>query len=84
LMVVGGSPGQTATVIVQTTPSALCAIVYLTPSGTMGAAEGLNPKRADDSGDVWWEWIIATTDPGMGTVAVSCAGARATTGIAIR
>jgi hypothetical protein len=84
LSVVGGRPGQTASVSVQTTPGASCAITYVTPHGTVSVAQGLVTKTADTSGHASWTWLIgARTEPGTGTVTVACGGVSTSAGIAI-
>jgi hypothetical protein len=82
--VVGGPPGGTASVAVQTAPNASCSIKYITPRGTDSTAQGLIPKTADASGRVSWSWVIGTaTQPGTGRVTVTCGGASATAPIQI-
>jgi hypothetical protein len=82
--VVGGRPGQNASVTVQAAPGALCSIAYMTPYGTASTAQGLVAKRADSGGRVAWAWLIGTrTNPGMGTVTVTCDGASASAEIVI-
>jgi hypothetical protein len=84
LSVVGGRPGQTASVTVQAAPGALRSIAYVTPAGTASVAQGLVTLSADASGHASWSWLIGTrTKPGTGMVTVTCGGASASTGIAI-
>ncbi len=80
----GAKPGNVATVMVQTAPSASCSIGYVTPKGTQSEAAGLVPKTADASGNVSWSWLIGgNTTPGTGRVTVTCNGMSATTNITI-
>ena len=82
--VVGGPPGGTASVTVQTSPGAQCSITYVTPAGTVSQAQGLEQKTADASGQVSWQWKIGSnTRPGTGTVTVTCNGVQASTSIQI-
>jgi hypothetical protein len=84
LSVVGGRPGQTASITVQTLPGASSSIAYVTPAGTASVAQGLVPVNADANGRATWTWLIGTrTRPGTGMVTVTCGGASASTGIAI-
>ncbi|MBM3140487.1 MAG: hypothetical protein FJZ92_09880, partial [Chloroflexi bacterium] len=79
------SPRGTARLAARTTPSASCAIRYVTPAGTVSDAQGLVAKVADAAGDVGWSWTIGSaTRPGTGTVTVTCAGASASAPIEIR
>jgi hypothetical protein len=73
--VMGARPGGTASVTVQTSPNAVCAIIYSAPMSGLSTAPGLTPKTADASGRVSWTWVIDIyTTPGTGTVAVTCNG----------
>ena len=84
LLVTGGPPGANAYVKVQTAANASCSISYVTPSGSTSTAQGLGNKSADGSGIVDWTWKIGTkTNPGTGTVTVTCNGVSASTGITI-
>ncbi len=59
----------------QTLPSASCSLSYNEPSGVPSTATGLGSKDADQTGSVFWSWQIAgTSNPGIGTVNVTCAG----------
>ncbi len=81
----GAPPNGTASVTVQTTTGASCAIQYTTPSGNISTALGLVNRTADGSGAVSWSWKIGpTTRPGSGTVKVTCNGQTATASINIQ
>ncbi len=83
LTVVGGRPGQTANVTVQTAPNAACVISVVTPHGTVSVAQGLVPENAFATGQVG-AWVIGTrTEAGTGMVAVTCNGVSATAEIGI-
>jgi hypothetical protein len=76
--VTGGPPGAAASVIVHTSPSATCTIHYVTPSGGVSRALGLETQVADTDGQVGWTWRIGpSTRPGSGQITVSCDGASA-------
>jgi hypothetical protein len=69
----GARPGGQAAVNVQTSPNARCSLSYTTPAGTASTAQGLGPATADASGHVLWSWTIAAnTQPGAGSLAVTC------------
>jgi hypothetical protein len=53
------SPGEYATIEVQTLPNELLTIEVWYMSGK-SEAEGLIPKRANDEGYVWWTWKVGT------------------------
>jgi len=73
LTVVGAPPGGNASASVQTSPGASCSITYVTPSGAVSGAQGLEPKTADANGFASWTWKIGpSTKPGTGTVKVTC------------
>jgi len=79
-----GSPGGYAGITVQTTPGAECSIQYITPHGTISRAAGLMNQTADSDGKVSWTWKIGSnTEPGTGSVTVTCNGEYATTPIEI-
>lgn len=66
------SPGDDATVTVQTTPGALCLITVRYKSGP-SRARGLVPKIADSRGIVTWTWRVGTrTTPGRWPIIVTC------------
>lgn len=80
----GGRRGGTASVSVKTVPNASCSISYITPHGTASEAQGLTTKTADASGYVYWAWKIGTnTNPGTGSVRVTCNGISASAAITI-
>jgi hypothetical protein len=80
----GASPGGYASVTVQTTPGAECSIRYVTPHGTVSRAKGLGNQNADSDGKASWTWKIGSkTEPGTGSVTVTCNGESATTAIVI-
>jgi micrococcal nuclease len=84
LSVTGGSPGGYASVEVRTNPGADCSIRYVTPHGTISRAAGLVNQTADSDGNVSWTWKIGShTEPGTGSVTVTCNGSSATTAISI-
>ena len=65
-------PGQDGRVVVRTAPGAQCQITVVNPSGGISEAKGLEPKTADQSGLVVWEWKIGTrTKPGVGRIRVN-------------
>jgi hypothetical protein len=68
------SLGGLATLSAQTSPGALCSIVYRHPSGKISTIMGLDPKAAGSDGAVSWTWQISTgTKPvGNGLVTVTC------------
>ena len=84
--VVGGPAGGRASLTAQAPPNARCTIRYTTPLGTVSEAQGLVPATADSSGRVSWNWSIGRgTQPGIGSVSVSCTpGGTATSPIQIR
>lgn len=71
------SPGDDATVTVQTAPNASCNITVIYKSGP-SRARGLFPKNADNRGRVDWTWRVGTrTTPGKWPISVTCsAGGR--------
>jgi hypothetical protein len=84
ISVTGGPPGAAASVIVHTSPSATCTIYYVTPSGGVSRALGLETQVADADGRVGWTWRIGpSTRPGSGQVTVSCDGASAQEVVAV-
>lgn len=69
----GGKPGSYASVTVKTIPNTACSISYVTPHGTQSVAKGLETKTSDVGGNVSWRWSIGpSTQPGTGTVRVTC------------
>lgn len=65
------SPGEYATIEVQTLPNELLAIEVWYMSGKSDA-EGLFPKRADDEGYVPWTWKVGTrTTPGHWEIVIA-------------
>jgi hypothetical protein len=95
LAVQGGQPGQTASVVVETQANSLCVLEYVTPSaggpgqrtgilGTVSQGRGVATHVADASGRVSWSWLIgADTQPGTGTITVTCRGQRVSSPIRI-
>ena len=66
------SPGDDATITVQTAPGVLCLITVRYKSGP-SKAEGLVPKTADSRGIVTWTWRVGTgTTPGRWPITVTC------------
>jgi hypothetical protein len=65
------SPGEYATIEVQTLPNELLTIEVWYMSGKSEAA-GLVPKRANDEGYVWWTWKVGTrTTPGTWEIIIA-------------
>jgi hypothetical protein len=82
--VVGGRPRGQASIVVQTVPAAACTLAYVTPSGTRSTARGVGPATADTTGRASWSWMIGSnTNPGVGTVSVTCNGTMRSTRITI-
>lgn len=82
--VVGALAGGEARLTVAVAPGTACSIAYSTPSGTVSEAEGLIDATAGADGQITWRWIIGpSTNPGEGSVTVTCAGERVTTPITI-
>lgn len=76
--------GLDATIAIRTTPGASCSISYRTPAGTLSQASGLFQKTADSGGNASWTWTIGgSTNPGTGSVTVTCNGLSVTTPIVI-
>lgn len=76
ISVIGASPGGVASASAQTSPAAVCSIVYVTPAGTTSKAQGLATNVADAAGVASWTWNIgSSTRPGVGSVTVTCGGA---------
>ena len=70
--------GAMASLRAQSLPNLSCAIAYTNPGKQQSIADGLVTKSTDASGAVSWSWVIApNTQPGTGSVAVSC-GTQAT------
>ena len=66
------APSTDATLEIQTTPGASCAIVVRYKSGP-SKAKGLVPKLADGKGRVAWTWRVGSnTTPGKWPIDVSC------------
>lgn len=82
--IVGGPPNSNASATVQASPGAACSLSYTTPSGTISKADGLGAKTADGNGMASWTWKIGgSTNPGTGTVKVTCDGVSITGDITI-
>lgn len=61
-----------ATLIIQTTPSAKCHLIYRAPSGRVSTAKGLGIKYADKKGNCKWNWkISSSTKPGTGQLIIT-------------
>ncbi len=71
------SPGDDASITIQTTPNASCSITVIYKSGP-SRARGLFPQTADSGGRVTWTWRVGTrTTPGRWPIIVTCsAGGR--------
>lgn len=81
----GANPGGYASINVETAPGAECSIRYVTPHGTISRAKGLDNQIADSDGKLTWTWNIGSkTEPGKGTVTVTCNGSTASTPIEIQ
>lgn len=66
------NPGDNATIVVQTTPGALCLITVRYKSGP-SKAKDLVPKTADSRGIVTWTWRVGTrTTLGRWPIIVTC------------
>jgi hypothetical protein len=75
------SPGDRASIKVRTAKGASCRISVAYESGE-SEAKGLDPQKADSSGDVAWAWNVGiNTNPQVALVTVTCAAA-GRTGIA--
>ncbi len=82
--IIGGPPNSNASATVQASPGASCSIRYTTPSGTVSGAAGLESKVADGNGIASWTWKIGgNTNPGTGSVSVTCNGVTVTSSIII-
>ena len=69
-------PGDDATIIVRTTPSAVCLITVRYKSGP-SRAQGLVSKSADSGGRAAWTWRVGTrTTPGRWPITVTCSSGR--------
>ncbi|MBI5301768.1 MAG: hypothetical protein HY868_06510 [Chloroflexi bacterium] len=76
-------PGGNAQVVVQTSPNALCSLMYVSTAGSFVNIPGANQK-ADGSGNVAWGWKIPSeARPGRGVVIVTCGNATAESPITI-
>ena len=71
------SPGDDASITIQTAPNASCSITVIYKSGP-SRARGLFPQSADSRGRVTWTWRVGTrTTPGRWPIIVTCsAGGR--------
>ena len=66
------APFSDATLEIQTSPGATCAITVRYKSGP-SRAKGLIPKTADGRGRVAWEWRVGSnTTPGRWPIEVVC------------
>ncbi len=76
--------GDDASIAVQAQPGDTCKIRYLTPSGTLSTAAGLDDATADASGTCAWTWKIASnTKAGSGEIAIEVRGFKQNFGIEI-
>ena len=72
---VTASPGQSANLVVRTSPNTGCSIQVDYKSGP-SHAQGLTPRSSDGSGIVSWSWIVGTrTTPGQWPIYVTCGSA---------
>jgi|GEM_PF-469970 len=84
ISVQGAAPGGEASVTVQNSAGMSCSIAYVTPAGTTSTAQGLEAKNTDADGLASWTWRIGGgTNPGVGTVTVTCGGESASATITI-
>jgi hypothetical protein len=68
-------PGQSANLVVKTSPTTGCTIEVDYKSGP-STTQGLGPKTSSGSGIVSWSWIVGTrTTPGQWPIYVSCGSA---------
>lgn len=66
------APFTDATIQVQTTAGAACAITVLYKSGP-SKAKGLYPQTADSKGRITWRWRVGSnTTPGRWPIVVRC------------
>lgn len=66
------SPGDRASITVRTTKGASCSISVLYESGE-SEAKGLDPKKANSSGDVALAWAVGPkSNPQTALVTVTC------------
>jgi micrococcal nuclease len=66
-------PFDDATIRIQTSPGAECAITVLYKSGP-SKAKGLFPQTADGRGRITWRWRVGSnTTPGRWPIVVKCA-----------
>lgn len=74
-LVKGAPPGQTANVMIQTTPNTACALKFKGPDNGESTADGLGLKTTDAQGRAYWEWKIDPQSPaGTGTATATCNG----------
>jgi hypothetical protein len=67
--------GGTAHVTVAAPLGTWCDIQYTPPPGTPASTTALGPKRADQTGQVSWQWtVVPLTPPGLAYVAILCNG----------
>jgi hypothetical protein len=72
-LVKGAPPGQTANVMVQTTPKTECTLEFVGPDGSESTADGLGAATTDKQGRAYWEWKIDPQSPaGTGTATATC------------
>lgn len=74
------SPGDDASITIQTAPNAACIITVRYKSGP-SKARGLYPQNADGRGMVTWTWRVGSrTTPGRWPIIIACsAGGREVT-----
>jgi hypothetical protein len=72
----GNAPGRQASVTVQATAGAACALGYVTADGRRGAVDlAASQQTANSSGVVTWSFLVdPAAKPGTGSVNVSCGG----------
>jgi micrococcal nuclease len=80
---VSASRGQSANLVVRTSPRTMCSIVVHYMSGP-SHAQGLTARSSDGSGIVSWSWIVGTnTTRGQWPITVTCGAASNQTYISV-
>jgi micrococcal nuclease len=71
-------------VSVQAPAGATCSIAYRTPAGTASTAAGLGEQTVPSTGVVTWTFMIgSSTQPGIGSISVTCGNATINTTLQI-
>lgn len=80
----GAQPGGTAMVSVQAPAGATCSIAYRTPAGAASTADGLGQQTVPANGTATWSFMIGSnTQPGIGSITVTCGNTTINTTIQI-